>query len=180
MKFELVALFDKNTCAGIEELQRNICRKYKIHKSTHPLYIPLGTIFNPDINKLNNIITKVLEPYKKFKVGINNSLTLNNQGKLVNIMIDNRGYIIRIQRNIEDTLSLHGFNINNKNNTINIPLALANYNIKKAYNDSGIPVYKYLPKTDHLKFAKIDRLELWRLNGNHRDAIVKSFPLREY
>ena len=180
MKFELVALFDKDTYSEIEEVQRNICKKYRIYKSTHPVYIPLGTIFDPEVNKLNNVITKILEPYKKFKVGINNSLTLNNQGKLVNIKIENKGYIVRIHRNITDTLSLHGFNINNKNNSLTMPLALANYNIRKACNNSDIPVYKHLLQTEHIKFAKIDKLELWRLNGNHKDIVVKSFPLKEY
>lgn len=181
MKYELVALFDSETYPVIEQLQKNICRKYRLYKNTHQLYIPIGTIYDPEINKLDTVVTKVLQPYKKFKVKINNNIALNNQNKQVNVQIDDKGYIIRISRNINETLNLNGFNMNTSEYWhLFVPLASSNYNIKKACGNNSIPFNRSLLKNDYLNFAKIDRIELWKIIGNRKDTVIKSFPLRKY
>ena len=52
MKYFLVALFDDQSNSTIQNIQRNICRKYKLYKSSPNLYIPISAITNPDVEKL--------------------------------------------------------------------------------------------------------------------------------
>lgn len=182
MKYQLVALFDNESYPKVEQIQKSVCRKYRLYKNTPKLYISIGTICDPDMEMLEYVINKILKPYKQFKVKVNNSIGLNDNNKKVNLKIDKKGYIIRIARNINDTLNLYGFKTNVTdihNMNLSIPLANANYNIKKACNRSSIPVDKKLLTEDYLRFAKIDRIELWKLSGN-KSNVIKSFPLRHY
>lgn len=183
MKYQLVALFDEESYPKLQEIQKSVCRKYRLYKNAHALYIPISILSNPDLNKLDEIVSKVLKPYKQFKVKINNSIGLNDHNKQVSLKVDEKGYLVTITRNINETLNSYGIKTITKDfNFLNLymPIANSNYNIKKACNRSNIPFKKDLLTEDFLKFAKINRLELWKLSGNKRDMLVKSFPLREY
>ena len=182
MKYFLVALFDDQSNSTIQNIQRNVCRKYKLYKSSPNLYIPISAITNPDLEKLDAVISKIMSPYKKFKVGINNSIGLSENFSQVNLKIEDKGYIFRLARNITDTLDLHGFNVKNDNDNIDLRILLANANhiIKKSCNGSGISIDDTLNKDDFLKFAKVSRLELWKQVSNKKEMIVKTYNLRDY
>jgi hypothetical protein len=182
MKYYLVALFDRESYLSMEQIQKNICRKYKLYKNTNTLHIALEIIENPDINKLNNVITNILKPYKKFKVETSGLIYFDTPYKSVNLKIESKGYIIRLARNINDTLKLHGFNVreNIDNFDLHVPLANTNYTVRELSNSEYIVACNLDKKNEFYKLAKIERIELWKAINNKKEMFVKSFPLRDY
>jgi hypothetical protein len=182
MKYFLVALFDDGSNTTIQNIQRDICRKYKLYKSSPNLYISISSITNPDLEKLDVVISKIMVPYKKFKVNINNAINLSENFSQVNLKVEDKGYIYRLARSITDTLDLHGFNVKTEDDNINLRILLANANhiIKKSYNGGSICIDSALDKDDFFKFAKVSRLELWKQVSNKKEMVVKTYNLREY
>ena len=182
MKYFLVALFDDQSNSSIQNIQRNICRKYKLYKSSPNLYIPISVITNPDLEKLDVVISKIIVPYKKFKVGLNNSIGLSENFSQVNLKVEDKGYIFRLARSITDTLDLHGFNVKSDNDNIDLRILLANANhiIKKSCNGGTISIDDTLNKDDFFKYAKVSKIELWKQVSNKKDMLVKTYELREY
>ena len=182
MKYFLVALFDEESNSTIQSIQRDICRKYKLYKSSPNLYIPITAITNPDLENLDVVVSKIVSPYKKFKIDLNNSINLRGNFSQVSLKVDDKGYIFRLARNITDTLDLHGFNVNKENDPIDLHILLANANhiIKKSSNGGGISIDDSLDKNDFFKFAKVSRLELWKQISNKKDMLVKTYTLRNY
>ncbi|MGV8984069.1 hypothetical protein [Clostridium sp.] len=182
MKYFLVALFDDGSNTTIQNIQRDICRKYKLYKSSPNLYICVSSITNPDLEKLDVVISKIMVPYKKFKVNINNAINLTENFSQVNLKVEDKGYIYRLARIITDTLDLHGFNVKSEDDNIDLRILLANANhiIKKSYNGGSICIDSALDKDDFFKFAKVNRLELWKQVSNKKEMVVKTYNLREY
>ncbi len=182
MKYNLVALFDNNSNKLIEVTQKNLCRKYKLHKiNQHQFFIPIQTVIDPDIDKFNKIILDTLAPYKKFKVRIAPNICLDKSLKTVNLKIDSKGYIIRIARNISETLSLSGFNIKpDYEKELQIALASSNYNIRKSFTqDERTTAIDKIEEVSY-DFAKITHLQLWKSVSNKKEMLVRDYPLREY
>lgn len=182
MKYFIVALFDDDSNSKIQNIQRDICRKYKLYKSSPNLYIPITAITNPDLEKLDVVVSKIIGPYKKFKVDLNNSIGLSENFSQVNLKVQDKGYIFRLARNITDTLDLHGFNVNKDNEAIDLRILIANANhiIKKTSNGGTISIDDSLNKDDFFKFAKVSRLELWKQVSNKKEMLVKTYNLRDY
>jgi hypothetical protein len=182
MKFFLVALFDEESNSTIQNIQRDICRKYKLYKSSPNLFIPITAVTNPDLEKLDLVVSKIIAPYKKFKVDLNNSITLGENFTQVNLKVCDKGYIYRLARNITETLDLHGFNVSKDNDNIDLHVLLANANhiIKKSSSSGSISIDDTLNKDDFYKFAKVSRLELWKQISNKKELLVKSYNLRNY
>ncbi|WP_291634420.1 hypothetical protein [Clostridium sp.] len=182
MKYFLVALFDELSIPIIQNIQKDICTKYKLYKSSPIIYIPITAITNPDLEKLDVVISKIIVPYKKFKVGIHNSIGLSENFSQVNLKVKDKGYIFRIARNIIDTLDLHGFNVKNDNNSIDLHILLANANhiIKKSCNGGTIAIDDTINKDEFFNFAKVSRLELWKQISTKKEILVKTYALRDY
>lgn len=182
MKYFLVALFDDESNSIIQNIQRDICRKYKLYKNAPNVHIPISTIVNPDVEKLDAIISKIINPYKNFKVDINNSITLNENFSQVNLKVESKGYIFRLARSVTDTLDLHGFNVEKNEGTIELRIFMANANhiVKKLHNAGSLCIDANLNKDDFFKYAKISRLELWKQVSNKKEMVVKTYTLRTY
>jgi len=182
MRYYLVALFDRNSYSYIEEIQRNICKKYKIYKNMPMLHITLEVIGEPDVEKLNKILSDMLRPYKKFKVEVNGAICFDPPYKSVNLKIENKGYIIRLARQINEILKLHGFDVrdNMDNLDLHVPLANTNYPIRELSSKEYVAACQSAKKEDIHKMAKIDRIEIWKPINNKRDMVIKSFPLRDF
>jgi len=182
MKYFLVALFDDGSNSTIQNIQRDICRKYKLYKSSPNLYIPICGITNPDLEKLDTVISKIMVPYKKFKVNINNSISLTENFTQVNLKVEDKGYIYRLSRTVTDTLDLHGFNVKSEDDNIDLRILLANANhiIKKLNSGGSIAIDDNLNKEDFFKFARVCKLELWKQISNKKEMVVKTYNLREY
>jgi len=180
MKYYLVALFDKDSNEYVEQIQKNLCRKYKLYKSLPLLYIPLEVIGDPDIEKLSKIVTEIIKPYKKFKVLINGAECSNTAVKFANLKVENKGYIVRLTRHFNEKLKVNGFDVkeNNTEQDFNIPLTgnfFSNKDIPHRDNiNDGI-------KSENInRTVTVERIELWRNVNNKKDMMVKKFQLREY
>lgn len=182
MKYYLVALFDNDSYSFMEELQRNLCKKYKINRSSSAFHITLEVVGNPDIDKLTKIIEDIIKPYKKFKVHINGAMCFNPPHKSVNLNIESKGYIARLVRHINDTLKLHGFEVRDNIHEwdFNVNLASPNYAVREWKNDEYNVAFECAKKEDIFRMAKVDRIELWKQINNKKEMAVKTFPLREF
>lgn len=182
MKYYLVALFDKESYSYIEEMQKGICRKYKIYKNIPMLHITLEVIGDPDVDKLTKIISDILKPYKKFKVEINGAICFDPPYKSVNLKVESRGYIIRLARNINEILKLHGFDVrdNIEHWDLHVSLANTNYAIREWSSKEYIAACESAKKEDMHRMAKIDRIELWKPINNKKEMVIKSFLLKDY
>lgn len=182
MKYYLVALFDNDSLKDIERLQRSISKKYRNNRNQSAYHITLDVIGETDIEKIDKIINKILKPYKRFKVEINNAICFEEPFKTINLQVENKGYISRLARMINDTLKLHG---------INARASIQDWNLHVSLNSSSFPL-KELTKNEYeaaynkakiinfYKLATIDRIELWKSQTSRKDMVVKSYPLREY
>lgn len=182
MRYYLVALFDEDSYKNIEPLQKNICRKFKIGRNIPSLHIPLEAIENPNIDKLDELILDIIKPYKKFKIEMGNDLYFNEPFKSFNLKVENKGYIKRLSRTIATDLRLHGFNIRTlQSETEDLFVSLAVQTSNRDSTTLDINAISNIYKTAGIqKLVKIDRIELWKANGNKKENIVKSYRLKTF
>lgn len=182
MKYYLVALFDDESYKAMEPIQRSLSRKYKLYRNLPKLHITLEVIENPNIEKLDTILTKIFKPYKRFKVELKDFICTGDQYKTINLEIENRGYIKRFSRLINDTLKLHGFNVklNTDNNDLYVSLANSNFHQKDWKNKDGKATNSKLTIENFYNTAKIDRIELWKSINNKKETIILSYPLKSF
>ncbi|MBM7836576.1 hypothetical protein K5V21_16530 [Clostridium sardiniense] len=180
MRYYIVALFDDSSYEVINPVQKTVSRKLRANRNSPAPYIALEVIDNPNVEKLNTVIEKILRPYKKFKVELSSDLSISEDLKTVNLGISYRGYIKKIERALTDNLKLHGFNVR-ENNSDNPSVSLANLNYvskdpkKKPLDSQIIPQNKIENKT-----LKIDKFQLWKVPNNKREFKVKDFELKTF
>lgn len=182
MKYYLVALFDNDSLKDIERLQRSINKKYKNNKNQSAFHITLDVIGDADLEKLDKIINKILKPYKRFKVELNNAVCFEDPFRAVNLQVENKGYISRLARLINDTLKLHGINARTSIQDWNLHVSLnsSSFPLKELSKNEYDAAYNKAKTINFYKLATIDRIELWKSLTNRKDMVVKSYPLREY
>lgn len=182
MRYYLVALMDKDSYIYVENIQRSICKQYRLYKNLPTLHITMEVIGDPDIEKLSKVISDMLKPYKKFKAEINGAICFDAPYKSVNLKVEDKGYIIRLARNFNETLKLHGFDVREKidNWDLHISLANTNYAIREWSNKEYSAACDSTKKEDNHKMITIEKIELWKPINSKKDMVVKSFPLREY
>ncbi|ATD56105.1 hypothetical protein [Clostridium chauvoei] len=175
MKYYLVALFDEESYKNLNPIQRNLSKKFRANRNSPTPYIPLEVIDNPNIDKLDLVVDKIIKPYKNFKVQMCNQVSISENSKTVNLKIEDRGYIKRLNRLMSDTLKMHGFNLKSYNNEIPLHISIANLNF----------VPKDMKKTESeinlkssLETLKVNRIELWKISNNKRETLIKSYPLK--
>ncbi|MGL4571618.1 MAG: hypothetical protein ACRCVJ_11215 [Clostridium sp.] len=179
MKYYIVALFDDSSYEIINPIQKNVSKRFKGNRNSPAPYIALEVLDNPNVEKLNVIIEKVLKPYKKFKVELSEDLSLCEDTKTINLKINERGYIKKIERALKETLKLHGFNVR-ENSLDNISISLANLNYipkdKKKPNENQNSLNFKLDNTT----LKIDKFQLWKVPNNKREFRLKDFELKTF
>lgn len=182
MKYYLVALFDKGSYSFVENIQKSICRKYKLYKRLPVLHITLEVIDDPDIEQLDKIVHDLIKPYKKFKVELNGVICFEPPYKSVNLKVEHKGYIIRLARIINDRLHLSNFNVrtNIDHWDLHVSLANTNYASRKWTTEEYRIACEDTKKIDPQRMAKIDRIELWKPINNKKTMTVKSYVLKEY
>lgn len=173
MKYYLVALFDDVSYKNLSPIQRSLSKKYRANRNSPIPYIPLEVIENPNIDKLNTVIDKILKPYKNFKVELSSTVTLCDSNKTLNLKIEKIGYIKKLNRLIGDNLKLHGFNV--KNDNADLHLSLANINYVNRDNKKFDTEIEYKPNISTLK---VNRLELWKISNNRRETLIQTYPLK--
>ena len=175
MKYYLVALFDDESYKTLNPIQRNISKKFKANRNSSIPYIPLEIIENPNIDKLNELVDKIIKPYKYFKVELSQQVNICDTTRTLNLKIQDVGYIKRLSRIISDTLKMHGFNVKDLNNEKDMHLTMANINYlnkdNRKYNSD-------LEFKHSISTLKVNRLELWKLTNNKREVLIQTYPLR--
>ena len=173
MKYYLVALFDDESYKNLSPIQRNLSKKYRANRNSPIPYIPLEILENPNIDKLNTVMDKILKPYKNFKVELSSTVTLCDSNKTLNLKIEKIGYIKKLDRLIADNLKMHGFNV--KNDTNDLHLSLANINYINKDNKKFDTEIEYKPSISTLK---VNRIELWKISNNRRETLIQTYPLK--
>lgn len=182
MKYYLVATIDENFTDEIQSIQRFLNKKYRVYKNITNLYIPLGSVTNTEFDKLDELIKKIISPYKKFRVGIDNDICINDTSNTVNLKVKDKGYINKISRGLFDILDTHGISVKDFSSFsyFNMPISNANNAIRKACANNSFTFDNSKDKTDLLSFAKIDKIEVWKQLNNRKDTIVKSYSLKDF
>lgn len=180
MKYYLVAMFDKESNEYLEQVQKNLCKKYKLYKSLPLLYITLEVINDPDLEKLDKILTDILKPYKKFKVMLNGAECSNSAQKFANLKIENKGYIMRLSRLFNDRLKLYGFDIKSNAASHDLTIALTGSIFRNKEDNAKEKNSELVRYEDLSRMLTIDRLELWKNVNNRKEMVVKKYPLRDY
>lgn len=173
MKYYLVALFDDVSYKNLSPIQRSLSKKYRANRNSPIPYIPLEVIENPNIDKLNIVMDKILKPYKNFKVELSSTVTLCDSNKTLNLKIEKIGYIKKLDRLIADNLKMYGFNIKSDNDDLHLSLANINYINKD--NKKFEQEIEYKPNISTLK---VNRLELWKISNNRRETLIQTYPLK--
>ncbi|MCI9303530.1 hypothetical protein [Clostridium sp.] len=173
MKYYLVALFDDVSYKNLSPIQKSLSKKYKGNRNSPIPYIPLEIIENPNLDKLNIVIDKILKPYKNFKIELSSTVSVCNSNKTLNLKIENIGYIKKLDRLIGDNLKMYGFNLKDNNNDLHLSLANINY-INKDNKKVDMEI-EYKPNISTLK---VNRLELWKISNNRRETLIQTYPLK--
>ena len=173
MKYYLVALFDDVSYKNLSPIQRSLSKKYRANRNSPIPYIPLEVIENPNIDKLNTVIDKILKPYKNFKVELSSTVTLCDSNKTLNLKIEKIGYIKKLDRLIGDNLKMYGFNVKNDNSDLH--LSLANINYINRDNKKFDTEIEYKPS---ILTLIVNRLELWKISNNRRETLIQTYPLK--
>lgn len=180
MKYYIVALFDEDSYQAITPVQRNLSKKFRANRNSPVPYIPLEVLDNPNIEKLNTVIEKVIKPYKYFRVELCDDVSVSESMRTLNLKIEDKGYIKKLSRLLTDTLKLYGFTTKTPEDEIAIALANMNYipkDNKKADTECAIDILKKERKNTMLK---INRLELWRISNNKKETVIKTFNLKSF
>lgn len=94
MKYYLVALFDDVSYKNLSPIQRSLSKRFRANRNSPIPYIPLEVIENPNIDKLNTVMDKILKCHIKIlKVELSSTVTLCDSNKTLNLKIENIGYI---------------------------------------------------------------------------------------
>lgn len=178
MKYYVVALFDKNSYEIINPIQKNLSKKFKANRNSPQPYIVLEVLENPNMDKLYSAIEKIIKPFKKFKVELNNDISINESLRTLNLSILNEGYIKKINRNLKDLLNTYGIYPKEIKNDLSISLANVNYiNKEKKYsNDIACDLIKKDGKNLTLK---INSIEVWKIS-NRKEIPIKSYILKTF
>ena len=182
MKYYLVALFDDESNKTIEATQKSLSKKYKLYKNLPTLHITLDTVEDPDLNKLDQVLTKIVKPYSRFKIELTDTMLYDESRKALTLKVVSKGYIKRLARSINDTLKLHGFNVKPAPESPELQLSLlsANHPPREWNKTDSSKGYTITRKNDLIKMPKISRIELWKSTNNKKDMVVKSYPLKHF
>lgn len=177
MKYYLVALFDDESYKNLSPVQRNLSKKYRANRNSPIPYIPLEILENPNVDKLNVVIDKIIKPYKHFKVEVSSKVSICDSNKTLNLKIEDVGYIKRLNRLLSDNLQLHGFNVKGIETDENLQLTLANVNYNNRDNKR---VINPLDSRFNLSTLKVNRLELWKISNARRETLIQTYPLKDF
>ena len=179
MKYYVVALFDEDTYQMIAPIQRNMSKKFRANRNSPAPHIPLALVDNPNIDKLQPILDKIISPYKSFRIDADDLVYLSEPTKTVNIKLENKGYIKRLSRLICDTLSLHGFNIKSLGDNF-ISLANIGY-IPKDYKKQDVKLnFPEIYYDSNIVKLRIKSIEIWKIPTVKKNIPVHSYILKDF
>ena len=177
MKYYLVALFDDDSYEKLKPIQKKYSKKFRANRNSPIPYIALDVLENINLDKITPILQKRLSPYKYFKVECDNEVILNENLKTVSLKVENKGYINKISRNINDMLTLNGITSTPiSDDCLGISLGNLNY-INKDFKKNAT---NQSENNNDTTCYKITRFEVWKILNNRKEVSVKTFPLRVF
>ncbi|MGM9972970.1 MAG: 2'-5' RNA ligase family protein [Clostridiaceae bacterium] len=182
MKYYLVALFDDESTKTIEATQKSLSKKYRLYKNLPTLHITLDIVEDPDLNKLDQVLTKIVKPYSRFKIELTDTMLFDESRKALTLKVVSKGYIKRLARSINDTLKLHGFNVKPAPESPELQLSLlsANHPPREWNKIDPSKGHSIAKKDAFFRMPKISRIELWKSTSSKKEMVVKSYPLRYF
>lgn len=183
MKYYLVALFDDESYSNIEKVQKNICKKYRLYKNMPVLHLTLEVIEEPkNVEETCRIVRDILKPYKKFKISIDGAICFDAPYRSVNLKVQNKGYIMRLTRQINDRLGLCGFKVREdvEDWDLHISLANTNYATRQWSNKEYTAACEIVKEMDIQNSVIVKEIQLWKPINNKKEMIVERFPLKDY
>lgn len=180
MKYYIVALFDEESYEDISPIQKKASKKFRANRNSPTAHIALDVLENPNMEKLNSVMEKILKPYKKFKIKTGDNISFIEGSKIVGLNIEDRGYIKKIDRKLKDSLELHGFTTKSFSpDELNISLGNVNYISKDKKIDSKVLLNEFKKDCDNLTL-KVSKFEIWKITNNKREICMKSYTLKSF
>ncbi|MCL2320863.1 MAG: hypothetical protein FWC47_02005 [Oscillospiraceae bacterium] len=184
MKYTINLYFDKDSREYLEKLQKELSRKYRINKFLPSQSIRLGTVEAANLDKLIDTMVDFISPYKYFKIYVENACILENPAKIILAMILDKGYISRIERQINECFVQNGFTKAEPLNKLGLFILLSsnmNFDKKINFNFKDYEMNLKSSKKEFLgKYLLIEGLEIIKSGSFKKDAIIKKIKLKEY
>lgn len=180
MKYYIVALFDENTYKHLEKIQMELSKKYNLYSKLPKLHITLEVIDEPDINKLQEIISNILKDHKKFQVEINDVICFDPPYKSVNLKVNEGGIITDLSKNFNKTLRAHNFNVRDNIEDWDLHISIANTNFSsREWSQEEFVQACTLLKSQKCNFlGTIEKIQLWSPINDSDKMIIHSYELK--
>lgn len=181
MLYYLVALFNKDSYDLIKPMQKSLSSEYKLYKNLPMLHITLAVIEDPDMDKLNKILSDTLKDYKEFEVHLNGVICFGGDCKSVNLKVDEEsGSIKSISRIIHKRLCEEGFTLTSNPDTWQLHVSLANpYFAQRVWGEDEFE--SACIKLKNYGFNRellIDQIQFWRPINDESKMVVFDYPLK--
>ncbi|MGL5150667.1 MAG: hypothetical protein ACRC7N_08875 [Clostridium sp.] len=182
MKYYIVALFDSESYENFNQIQRNLSRKYRGQRHSPSPYIALEVLDNPNVDKLNTVIEKIIKPYRKFKVELSEDVSFSESLKTLNLKIEDKGYIKKISRSLSSMLTLHGFNVKDLSSSDELAISLANLNYlpKDSKRNNQELKCNFVNGPKGKLTLKVEKIELWKMSNNKKETPIKTYELKTF
>lgn len=180
MKYYLVALFDKNTYKRLEKIQIELSNKYNLYSKLPKLHITLEIIEDPNLDKLQEIISNILKDYKKFQVKIKDVICFYPPYKSVNLKVDEEGPITDLSKFFNKILGDHKFNVrdNIKDWDLHVSIANTNFSSREWSREEFVQACTLLKSQKCDFWGTIEKIELWSPINDYDKMIIHSYQLK--
>jgi hypothetical protein len=148
------------------------------------LAIRLGTVETSNLDKLIEAMVKFIEPYKYFKIYLENACIIENPNKIIIASVPDKGYVSRIERQINECFVQNGFNKTEPLSKLGLFILFSssvNFDKKTNFNFKDYEMHLKSSKKEILgKYLIIEGLEILKNGFVKKDAIIKKIKLKEY
>ncbi len=175
MKYYLVAVLDRDSNRELEALQKPLHKKGRNFKKPPYMAIPLDTIEDPDRDRLLTFISDLLKPFRYFHVEMEGRYVNSSEDKISGLPVKNFGYVKKIQRHLNEYMTLSGFKAApERNEEKDFILSMSQERLPREADSSK----RLFDTEDNMKKFQVDRIELWKTMAAKKDSIVFSIPLK--
>ena len=175
MRYYLVAVLDKDSNKELDRIQRPLHKKGKHYKKSPYISIPIDSVENPDLKLLEKTLRDLLKPFRYFHVNISGKYINLADERITGLPVSNFGYINKIQRHLNDYMTIQGFKVDEKRDEDpDFILSLSQDRIPKELENSN----NLFNTPDNYRKFLVDRIELWKSMNAKKGSIVFSIPLK--
>lgn len=172
MKYFLVAVLAKEDNKELELIQRTLVKKSRNRKAPY-ICVPMDIIEDPDLVKLEELLKSLLTPYRYFHVDATGKYINLSEEKVTGLKVNNFGYIKKLQRHLNEYMSLAGFKVKERDDRDYV-ISMSQDKLPKALEN----VDNIFNTEDNTKKFQVTRIELWKTLNAKKDSIVFSIQLK--